>query len=153
MLYPDPFKTPGILRDGELSLRLKACVPADLLKGYVPAYSFVMDVDGKDAGDIGLRIGNSPPLRGWCGHIGYDVEEAFRGHRYAARSVRLLLPLAYRHAINPLWITCAPDNIASARSCELAGGVYVETIAIPEGTEMYNEGRRHSMRWCFDTRK
>ena len=35
--------------------------------------------------------------------------------------MRLLLPLARRHGLQTVWITCNPDNWASRRTCELAG--------------------------------
>ena len=39
-------------------------------------------------------------------------------------------------------VTCDPGNPASARTCETAGGTYVETAQIPEDNEMYAEGKR-----------
>ena len=74
------------------------------------------------AGLIHLRLWLTPKLEQFGGHIGYEVAEPFRGHHYAARSIKLLLPLARRHKINPLLITCAENNFASRRTCELAGG-------------------------------
>jgi tagatose 1,6-diphosphate aldolase len=58
----------------------------------------------------------------------YDVDEGYRGHKYAARGCRLLFPLARRHGLKSLLITCAADNTASRRTCKLIGARYVDTI-------------------------
>ena len=49
-----------------------------------------------------------------------------------------------------LIISCQPSNVASARTCELADGTYVETADIPEDNEMYAEGKRQVMIYRFN---
>lgn len=146
------FLEPGRLVDGDLELRLAETRPAFPDKGLVPSYTFHMVRTGtaQRMGSISLRIGNTPRVLLYAGHIGYGVSKPFRGHRYAARSVRLLLPLAARHGLDPLWITCNPDNIASRRSIELAGGTFVEIVDIPPGHDMYEKGERQKCRYRFD---
>lgn len=141
--------------DGDLALVLTKTTPADPVKKYVPGYEFEMRHKGRSRkiGRIRLRIGRTRPLVGWCGHIGYEVHAKHRGQRYAARSCRLLFPLAGAHGLRTLWITCDPKNAASRRTCELAGGVYIDTVRVPEGTEMYAEGKRQVRRYRFDLRK
>lgn len=56
----------------------------------------------------------------------YEVDEPYRGYRYAARSCRLLVPLIQRLEIRPVVITCAPDNLPSARTIESLGAERVE---------------------------
>ena len=146
------FLTPGKLVDADLELVLVRTTPADPVKKYVPGYEFELRETGKPAkiGCIRLRIGRTRPLIGWCGHIGYGVDESARGRRYAARSCRLLFPLAYAHGLRTLWITCDPKNMASRRTCELAGGHYVDTVRVPKGTEMYADGSRRVRRYRYD---
>jgi tagatose 1,6-diphosphate aldolase len=104
-------------------------------------------------GGIDLRIGTSQRLIMYAGQVGYGVDEIFRGHRFAARSVRLLFPLALRHHLNPLWITCNPDNFASRRTCELAGGTLMEIVPLPNSDELYLEGEREKCRYRFDLKE
>ena len=47
-------------------------------------------------------------------------------------------------------ITCDPTNTASSRTCELAGGEYLETADIPEDHDMYERGLRQVMVYRFD---
>jgi len=125
---------------------------AGAVGGRVPAYHFWMisrdpTCPVRVAGGIGLRIGDTPELRLFSGHIGYHVYPPARGRRYAERAVRLLLPLAKRHRVNPLWITVNPDNIASRRTCERVGATLVETISIPSTHEFYTRGERDKCRY------
>ncbi len=120
------------LRHGDLELRL-----ADYsVHAYhrVPTYFFRMiSVERNvELGTINLRIGSTPHLERYAGHIGYGVHPAHRGHHYAARSVTLLLPLARGLGIDPLWITCDPENQASRRSLEIAGAQMMEIVDVPE---------------------
>jgi tagatose 1,6-diphosphate aldolase len=52
--------------------------------------------------------------------------------------------------MDELIITCDPANRASARTCELAGGRYLETAPIPEDNEMYAEGKRRAAVYLFE---
>ncbi len=142
----------GSLRDSDLQLVLvDASVPRNVREA-CPQYVFAMRraCDNAKMGSISLRIGDTHFLTHFAGHIGYGVDSGFRGSRLAARSVRLLLPLARRHAIAPLWITCNPDNWASRRSCELAGAQLVETVDLPANCEMYRLGERQKCRYKIE---
>jgi tagatose 1,6-diphosphate aldolase len=145
------FLDPGELRDGDLLLRPGRHDSGNRSRGWAPAYHFnlVFAETGERIGHLDLRIGDTDHLRLYVGHIGYRVNRAFRGHRYAARAVRLVLPLARRHGMEVLWITCNPDNLASARTCELAGGTYVETIDLPPDSDLYLAGDHQKRRYRF----
>ena len=115
----------------------------------VPFYVFNMFVPGseREVGHVSLRVGDDPELVRYAGHVGYVVDEAHRGHHYAERSCRLILPLAKHHGLNPLWITCNPDNLPSRRTCERLGALYVETVEIPPHRVEYAGGERFKLRY------
>ena len=145
------FYDPGMLYDGDLQLVLIHKYPGDINVRLSPAYKFEMRTTyGCRMGNIDLRIGHTHNLITFGGHIGYRVEPAYRGHHYAARSCQLILPLARRHSINPVWITCNPDNTPSRRTCERIGGTLVEIVEIPPELDMYHEGERFKCRYRVD---
>ena len=146
------FYDPGQLIDNDLNLVLVEKFEGDTALELVPSYKFKLTrmADRQEMGRIDLRIGTGTAIVMYAGHIGYAVFPDYRGHHYAARAVKLLLPLARKHELNPLWITCNPDNIASRRSCELAGGRMIEIVDLPENNEMYQRGEHQKCRYRFD---
>jgi predicted acetyltransferase len=118
--------------DGDLRLVLAECMPAENGPWGVPAYSFRMqNPAGEYMGRIRLRVGWSEDVIRYAGHVGYAVEPAHRGRRYAERACRLIIPLAKRHGMTSLWITCQPDNAQSRRTLERLGAECVGVIDVP----------------------
>jgi tagatose 1,6-diphosphate aldolase len=146
------FQDPGTLIEGELMLSLRKKDPGDPGRNLSPSYTFSMIhvPTGRKMGSISLRVGHSRHLTHYAGHIGYGVDEEFRGHRYAARSCRLLLPLAKAHGLDPLWITVNPDNLPSRRTCEILGADMVEIVDLPPDSNMYQQGERQKCRYKVD---
>jgi len=126
------FLAPGALLDGDLALALEATRPANPGRGFLPAYRFAMRRCGSDTtvGEIGLKIGQPPDH---LGHVWYRVSKECRGNHYAARALKLLVPLARWHGIDPIRITNREENAASRRTCELAGATFVRMVETPEG--------------------
>jgi tagatose 1,6-diphosphate aldolase len=116
---------------------------------HVPTYHFRMvhAATAEEMGQINLRSETNLIIEHYAGHIGYGVHESYRGHHYAARAIRLLMPLAVQLGINPLWITCDPDNVASRRSCEIAGAEFVEIVDLPPEYLGYALGQRQKCRY------
>jgi len=146
------FLDPGELRDDRIILRLVATQPADPLKNWVPYYVFhIMTAKtAHRAGEIHLRIGDTEHMRLYGGHVAYGVRPEFRGNHFAGRALRLLMPLALRHGLSELWITCNPENLPSRRTCEFAGAELIEIIALPPDVDMYSKGERHKCRYRLD---
>lgn len=132
---------------------------ADATKGWVPQYSFWMRLRDRPffrrapiriAGGISLRVGTTGPIEMYYGHIGYHVYPPARGHHYAERACRLLLPLARHHGVRTLWITCNPDNVASRRTCERLGMQMAGIVPVPESDPLYARGEREKCRYRLD---
>jgi predicted acetyltransferase len=148
------FLDPGPLVDGDLELVLHSALLGDEVKGHVPAYQFKMMVRSRsrEAGYIELRVAHTEHITCYAGHIGYRVYPHYRGHHYAARACRLLRPLARRHGLDPVWITCDPTNLASRRTCELAGAELIEIVDVPQTDEIYMRGERQKCRYRLEVR-
>ena len=150
---PFRFRDPGVLVDGDLQLLLRRTLRGDRRRDIVPEYVFDMvpqDRHGTVMGRLSLRIGSTEHIEKYAGHIGYSVDPSFRGRRLAARSCLLVLPLARAHGINPLWITCNPENTASRRTCEIIGSKLVETVPIPPGDPLYRWDTKWKCRYRVD---
>jgi tagatose 1,6-diphosphate aldolase len=131
--------------------------PGDSGSGRVPAYHFWMLTDPplgdppiRIAGGIGLRIGASAEIERYSGNIGYHVYPPARGRHFAERASRLLLPLARRHGMERLWITCNPDNLASRRTCERLGGKLVEVVELPKDHPFRARGETAKCRYLVE---
>jgi predicted acetyltransferase len=135
--------------------------PADPCRGRVPAYHFWMMLRHgpagptqpppvRIAGGLTLRVGTTPAIERYYGHLGYHVYPPARGNAYAERSCRQLRPLAHRHGLRALRITCNPDNAASRRTCERLGAVYVDTLPIPPDEPLFARGETHKCRYLLD---
>ena len=140
------------LFDDDLMLVVVRRSPSNIAMDQMPAYVFDMrhTLTNQRMGGIDLRLGDSYNLCMYGGQIGYGVDPVYRGQHYAARAVRLLLPLARQHGFSELWITCNPDNFASRRSCELAGAKLVGIVPIPEDLDLYQEGEREKCRYRIE---
>ena len=108
----------------------------------VPAYFFRMTLaaSGDEVGRINLRLGTDGHIRFHAGHVGYMVHPEFRGRRYASRALMLLMPLARQVGIDPVSITCDPENVASRRTCEIAGATLVDMVDLPADCMIHRDG-------------
>lgn len=131
-------------------------VIADASKGHVPCYHFWLRLhpDSKPpvpiAGTISLRVGDTPDLKIFFGHVGYNVFPPARGHHYAERACRLLFGIARHHGLRPLWVTTDPENVPSRRTCERLGGALIETVDVPPSHLLYARGQRRKCRYRID---
>ena len=144
VLYPDELQSPSLV------LEFLEFTPHRFLRE--PAYFFAMVDPPTRArmGAINLRVSHAFVVEQYAGHIGYAVLEPFRGRRLAAQAVAMLRPLALRNGINPLWITCDPDNAASRRTAEIAGARLVETVDVPPESPYWQGGARRKCRYRLE---
>jgi tagatose 1,6-diphosphate aldolase len=133
------FIPPGKLIDRELQLVLTDTRPVDVFKGYVPEYIFEMRYTEtqEPMGTLNLRVALTDRLKDFGGNIGYEVFPAYRGHRYAGRSCRLLFPLLRALQINPVVFTCDPQNLPSVRTIEGLGARLVAAKNIEIAPKRY----------------
>jgi tagatose 1,6-diphosphate aldolase len=142
----------GTFTDGEIEVFVQETIPADDEHGQVPMYRFGIRPAGTDivVGRVNLRIASTEDILMYAGHIGYRVEEPYRGHRYAAKACRLIRPVALDHGLETVWLTVNPDNCPSRRTCEELGCTLVEIVNIPEDNDQYLDGERQKCRYRWD---
>jgi predicted acetyltransferase len=146
----DPFRFVDIdpLSDEDLRLVLTRRLEPQSNPWRVPTYYFDQRI-GSDqyVGRIRLSVGWNDDVVRYAGQIGYAVEPDHRGRRYAERACRLILPLARRHGMDELWITCQPDNAASRRTLERLGARSAGVFEVPDSYPLDAGAQRKNM--CF----
>ena len=145
------FLNTDFLVNEEIKLVVKRLAEGNPERNWVSAYHFhICDLNGNEMGACDLRIGYTEGLY-YGGHIGYSVNEEYRGNHYAAKACLLLFDLARKHDMTYLYITCSPDNIASRKTLEYLQGEFIGVIELPEGNDMkIMEGATHKCIFRFD---
>lgn len=128
------------MRDDVIKLTLLKLLPhghPDM--GEMPILFFrIRLLDDTWIGSCDLRLGNSE-ITDILGHVGYSIDEHYRGHHYAERACRLLCGYAKRANMTQLDITCDIDNYASIRTCERLGAEMIAIIDVPENFKTYDD--------------
>lgn len=137
------------LANDEIELILREDRPADLAREWVRSllYDIRHRAEGARVGRLDLRLGYTLSLVRYGGHLGYGIEPAWRGRRYAQQACRLVEPVAVAHGMDVLWITCNPDNWASRKTCLGLGAHLVEEVELPPENDMYARGDRRKCRY------
>lgn len=100
--------------------------------GFVPSGFYVGVVDGEVVGRVSIRFQLNDMLAKVGGHIGYGVRPSQRRKGYATQMLRLALPIALRHGIERVLLTCNLDNLGSCKVIERCGGVFESIADYPE---------------------
>ena len=102
-------------------------------------WSIVEKAVGVRVGKISLRLGHNYHSY-WNGNVGYEVDEPFRGHHYAALALQLIFPIAKAHGMDHLFVSCDEDNAASYKTIEACGGNLLEISYPPKDWIYYRPG-------------
>lgn len=139
-----------VLKNDELQLVLEKITAADASKDWLAAYHFhICSLNGTMMGKCDLRIGHNEKVY-YGGNIGYNILPEYRGNHYAGKACYLLFELAKKYHMDYLIITCNPDNYASRKTCEYAGGKLIEIVELPADNDMRQDGEIHKCIYRFD---
>ena len=84
-----------------------------------------------EIGQISYRNGESRCIY-YFGHIGYHIDEPYRGHHYARRACLLLRDEILLGGKQSAVITCDPDNGPSRQTCIRLGCLFEGETDVPE---------------------
>lgn len=109
--------------------------------GALPFYwwDIVLKSDNTAVGKISFRIGHNYHSY-YNGNVGYEVDEAYRGHHYALSACQLLSRVVRYHKMEKIYLTCNYDNAASYKTIEKLGATLIEEVCPPKDWIYYHEG-------------
>lgn len=142
------------MRDDVIKLTLLKLLPHGHPEmGEMPILFFrIRLLDDTWIGNCDLRLGDSEKTE-VLGHVGYSIQEAYRGHHYAVHACQLLCSYAKRAHMTYLDITCDVDNYPSIRTCELLGAEKIAVIDVPKDFTTYDDvpscGQKYKYRIVF----
>lgn len=119
--------------DGEIDLIPLHFTPPDPSMGFgrEQIWRITQHNSRKEIGQISYRTGESRCVY-YFGHIGYHIDEKWRGHHYARKACLLIRQEIRMSGKTSVVITCDPDNVPSRKTCEHLGCELESTVKVPE---------------------
>ena len=102
-------------------------------------YEIIPKALNKPVGKISIRLGDNYHSY-YNGHIGYEVDEEYRGHGYSYQAAKMVLPVAKAYGMKRIYLVCDEDNIASYKTIEKLGAELVELVVPPKDYFGWYEG-------------
>lgn len=119
--------------DGEIDL-IPVCTgrpDRDLGFRHEQIWKITLHNERDEIGRLSYRDGESRCVY-YYGHIGYHIDQPYRGHHYAYKACKLIEKEILMSGKTSVVITCDPDNYPSRNTC-LRLGCFFERIAeVPE---------------------
>ena len=108
--------------------------PETTPEGLVPSTQllYLREEDRTVVGMIQVRHWCNEYLEQYGGHIGYSVRPSERRKGYAAAMLRDVLPCCRSLGLRQVLVCCRPDNEGSRRTILKNGGVYRNTVWVPD---------------------
>lgn len=144
------FRKKASFRDDMISLVLSNDDVTDREIGITDGYTFYIYANDTRSycGYVSLRLGESEGLY-YLGHIGYRIEPAWRGHGFACRACRLIVPLMQSLNLRSVVITANVDNVPSRRTCENLGCVLESIADVPPAYRALCAGAEKKCRYIW----
>ena len=102
-------------------------------------YEIIPKRINKPVGKISIRLGNNYHSY-YNGHIGYEVDEEYRGHGFSYQASKLVLQVAKDYGMDFLYLVCDEDNVASYKTIEKLGAKLLEVTVVPKDYFGWYEG-------------
>ena len=90
-------------------------------------------------GKISIRIGYNYHSY-YNGHIGYEIDEGFRGNKYSFYASQVVLQVAKEYGMKSINLSCNESNRASRKIIEYLGCELMEIIDVPKEYFGWYEG-------------
>lgn len=139
----------NVIYGSEIDVKLESKSSGDPIKKRSPEYKFKILLHNTETiiGHINVRFGDDEKIVNYIGHIGYGIDEGYRGHKYSAKACDLIKEVLIDHNVDSVIITCNPDNYSSRKTCERIGAKLIEIIDIPKESDAYSETETSKCRY------
>lgn len=92
--------------------------------------------------DIRIAKGDNRELH-YAGDAGYRIYSGWQGNGYAYDACKIMMKIMKdEYDMHEILLTCSPENIASKKTIEKAGGVFVGEEKVPEWHWLYKRGEK-----------
>lgn len=95
--------------------------------GFAATKYYLICLNGEIIGQANISYEDNDFILNFKGHIGYSIAPWERGKGYAKQALKLLVCLAARMGVDPIILTCDPENEASRRVILSAGAHLCDT--------------------------
>lgn len=138
-----------VLYGNEIDIKLLSKSSGNPSTGRSPEYKFQVKLHRSDVsiGHINVRFGNDEKIVKYIGHIGYGIDQDYRGNKYSIMACELVRRVLREHEIEKVIITCNPDNHASRKTCDGIGARLIEIIDIPRTSDAYSDDETSKCRY------
>lgn len=94
-------------------------------------YEIIPKALNKSVGKVSIRLGDNYHSY-YNGHIGYEVDEEYRGQGFSYQAAKMVLPVAKEYGMERIYLVCDEDNIASYKTMEKLGAELEELVVPPK---------------------
>lgn len=152
MNLPLPTPPTNILGNEDILVRFERFTEGNEEKGFAPGYHFrILTSDLIDVGHVNIRIGHSDHVTRCAGHVGFEIHPEHRGKRYASKACKALSGFVSEAIGSPI-ITTDSDNIASIKTIERIGAIFMDEVDVPKADPHYARGSRRKRRYRWTPR-
>ena len=116
--------TKDLIKGPVIDLKLIGYYERDLTED-LPYYNFQIMLASQSIGKITLRLGFNE-MTHLHGHVGYGIDEAFRGNRYSFYALEMIKELAIEHGYRKIIVTTDSRNEQSKRIILKSRGKLIE---------------------------
>lgn len=107
----------------------------------LPFYWYEIYLGNYPIGKISLRLGYNE-ITMINGHVGYEIDEPYRGHNYGYYALELIKTLAMDHGFRYLIVTTTIDNFQSQKTIMRAKGqLILSEYEVPKSHILYVLGK------------
>ena len=121
-----------------VALQFIKCVTPEGHPDLVPYYHFSILAGEDVVGHINLRLGETNHITLVAGHIGYRVDEKYRGNSYAFHACLALRPLIKKHYRSVI-ITARTTNAPSIAIIKKLGADFLNEVEVAKSDPAYKE--------------